>query len=64
MKKLIIGMLSMALFACGPKAFVKGDYEDPEKQNLMNDQWSETDMQVVVKEMVDSLVKHKSIAAA
>ncbi len=60
---LICAALS-ALTACGPKAFVKGQYEDAEKQNLMNDQWSETDMQVVVKDMVASLTAHKSIAAA
>lgn len=50
--------------ACGPKAFVKGEYQDPNAQNLMNDQWSETDMQVVVKNMVDALVAHRSIADA
>lgn len=51
----------LGLTACGPKAFVKGQYEDTNKENLLNDQWSETDMQVVVKSMVDSLVQHKSI---
>lgn len=60
---LLCAVLS-AVTACGPKAFVKGQYEDAEKQNLMNDQWSETDMQVVVKDMVTSLTAHKSIAAA
>ena len=65
MKKLVLlfSVLSM-VSACGPKAFVKGEYQDAEKQNLMNDQWSETDMQVVVKDMVASLTNHKSIAAA
>lgn len=56
--------LAVSLSACGPKAFVKGEYEDPNKQNLMNDSWSETDMQVTVKNMVDSLVAHRSIADA
>ena len=64
MKKLLITLLCLAAVACGPKAFVKGQYEDAEKENLMNDQWSETDMQVVVKDMVNSMVQHKSIAAA
>jgi len=61
---LSITVLMATLFgltACGPKAFVKGEYEDTNKENLMNDQWSETDMQVVVKSMVDSLVQHRSI---
>lgn len=56
----VLGLVS----ACGPKAFVKGQYEDAEKENLMDDQWSETDMQVTVKAMVDSLVTHPSIAKA
>lgn len=64
LKLLAIATVAASLSACGPKAFVKGEYEDPNKQNLMNDQWSETDMQVVVKNMVDSLVAHRSIADA
>ncbi len=53
-----------ALSSCGPKAFVKGEYDDVNKENLLNDQWSETDMQVIVKAMVDSLVQHPSITSA
>lgn len=49
---------------CGPKAFVKGDYDDPNRQNLLNDQWSETDMQKTVQELVASLVAHPSVAQA
>jgi penicillin-binding protein activator len=65
MKNLLLTITVLfSITACGPKAFIKGQYEDAEKQNLMNDQWSETDMQVVVKDMVNSLVAHKSIAAA
>lgn len=50
-----------SLTACGPKAFIKGQYDDPERENLMNDSWSETDMQVIVKAMVDSMVTHPAI---
>jgi len=52
------------LTSCGPKAFVKGQYDDVNKENLMNDQWSETDMQVVVKAMVESLTKSAKVATA
>ncbi len=52
------------LSSCGPKGFVKGDYDDTQNENLMNDQWSETDMQNAVKALVDSLVQHQSIAGA
>lgn len=57
-------VFGFALVACGPKAFVKGQYDNPERENLMNDQWSETDMQAAVKMMVDSMVGHTSIANA
>lgn len=54
----------VVLSSCGPKAFVKGQYDDVNRENLLNDQWSETDMQVVVKAMVDSMVSHPAIANA
>ena len=56
--------LSSNLISCGPKAFVKGSYDDVEKENLMNDQWSETDMQKSVESMVASLTAHPVIANA
>jgi len=67
MKLVLCALAAASIFgltACGPKAFVKGEYDDVNRENLMNDQWSETDMQVVVKAMVDSLVKHPLIANA
>lgn len=58
-------VLVTAFTACGPKAFVKGEYDkDVEKTNLLNDQWSETDMQQAVKDLVDSMVAHHTIAGA
>ncbi len=59
----VLALGALSLTACGPKAFTKGDYDaDVNQQNLLNDSWSETDMQVTVKTMVDSLVRHRSIA--
>ena len=57
-------LLGLTLTSCGPKAFVKGQYDDVERENLMNDQWSETDMQGAVQTMVASMVQHKSITDA
>jgi len=56
-------LLSLVSFlsACGPKAFVKGSYEDTNKENLLNDEWSETDMQKVAKALVDSMIAHPVI---
>jgi uncharacterized protein (TIGR02722 family) len=60
----VLACLLFSFAACGPKAFVKGQYDDPQRENLMNDQWSETDMQNSVKAMVTSLVQHSAIANA
>jgi len=63
--KLLLAVAAVLAFSsCGPKAFVKGEYDDVNRENLMDDQWSETDMLVAVKSMVDSMVTHPSIANA
>ena len=65
--KLIFSSLMLGFFsltACGPKAFVKGEYDDVERENLMNDQWSETDMQNAVKDLVESLASSREISKA
>lgn len=54
----------LTMTACGPKAFVKGQYDDVNRENLLNDQWSETDMQNATKELVASLVAHPVISNA
>jgi uncharacterized protein (TIGR02722 family) len=69
MKKLALCSLMLTatfiLSACGPKAFVKGKYdEDVEATNLLTDGWSETDMQKAVKDLVASATKHRAIANA
>lgn len=58
-------VLGFAVTSCGPKAFVKGDYDsDVNRENLLNDQWSETDMQKAVQDLVGSMMKHPAIANA
>jgi penicillin-binding protein activator len=69
MKKLMsiiaVAMCALALTACGPRAFVKGDYdENVESNNLLNDQWSETDMQKAVKDLVSSALRNPNITNA
>lgn len=62
--KVLVCLLSLVIIQCGPKAFVKGKYDDVERENLLNDSWSETDMQNAVKDLVSSVVGHNSIANA
>jgi len=66
-KWLVLILLSFALMlsSCGPKAFTKGDYDaNVEEDNLLDDNWSESDMQKVAHELVASLTKHRAIAHA
>jgi uncharacterized protein (TIGR02722 family) len=62
--KLSVFVLCSSILACGPKAFVKGSYDDANRENLLNDEWSETDMQKVAKSLVESLISHPVIDKA
>jgi penicillin-binding protein activator len=69
MKKSLLSLLAIGLLAfttsCGPKAFVKGEYdEDINRENNMNDLWSETDMQKVVADLVAGMTAHPAISNA
>jgi len=60
---LVLGFVTLT--SCGPKEFTKGDYDsNVESDNLLNDKWSETDMQKVVHDLVASLANHPSLAKA
>ena len=67
---LFIAFIAFTIFAtfstlsCGPRAYVKGDYDDVSKANLLTDRWSETDMQNVVKALTESLIGHPAISKA
>ena len=47
---------------CGPKAFTKGGYDDPNKVILLDDKFGENDMQLISNQLVDSLAKSEKIA--
>jgi hypothetical protein len=58
-------VFSILLTNCGPQAYVRGTYDqNVNEENLMNDRWSETDMQQAVKTLVNSAVSHSSIKNA
>lgn len=62
---LLVGILCGLVLGCSSKGYVKGEYdEDPGEVNLLNDRWSESDMQAVVKDLVQSLKSHRSISVA
>jgi uncharacterized protein (TIGR02722 family) len=61
----LVGFLVLTLTACGSRDFVRGGYdENVEEANLLNDKWSESDMQKATKELVASALSHNSIANA
>lgn len=68
MKNLILLLVlagAFSLTACGPRQFVKGQYdENVEDTNLLTDKWSESDMQSAVKDLVTSAVSHPAISGA
>lgn len=48
--------LALTVGCAGPRAFTKGRYEDPETIALLDDRFSENDMQLIAKKMISSLV--------
>lgn len=61
----LVAAMSLSLMtSCGPKAFTKGEYDDVNSENNLNDSWSETDMQKVVHDLVSSMATHPAIANA
>ncbi len=61
---ILFSFVSLMLSGCGQKAFVQGKYDNVERENLMNDQWSETDMQKAVADLVSSAVQHPTLKSA
>ena len=61
----LIAMIAAVVSGCGPKAFVKGDYDDNvQDANLLNDKWSESDMQKAVRDLVSSATSHYAISSS
>jgi penicillin-binding protein activator len=49
---------------CGPKAFTKGEYDDPNRVELLDDNYNEADMQKMAETMIKSLVSTGLVVAA
>lgn len=63
--KVFVLSLILSLVACGPRAFIKGDYdENVTDTNLLTDKWSESDMQKVVADLVGSATSHPAVRTA
>lgn len=67
MKSFYLGMfmvVALVIQGCGTRQFSDGSYDDVNKENLLDDLWSETDMQKAVNDVVASLLKTRAIAEA
>jgi len=50
--------------ACtGPRAFTRGQYEDPNQIEMLSDKFNENDLQLIAKKMADSLMASPQFAA-
>jgi uncharacterized protein (TIGR02722 family) len=50
--------MTIIFAGCGPKAFTKGGYDDPNKVILLDDKFNENDMQLISNQLVESLEKY------
>lgn len=57
MKRTLLLIVVLSIGCAGPRAFTKGTYEDPRTVALLDDRFSENDMQLIAKKMVNSLVE-------
>ena len=53
--------VAVVLTACGPKEFTKGRYDDPNEVILLDDEFSENDMQLMSRDLVASLLEFEDI---
>jgi uncharacterized protein (TIGR02722 family) len=51
----LVVVLAFAVSCAGPRAFTKGTYEDPNTIALLDDRFSENDMQLIAKKMIQSM---------
>jgi uncharacterized protein (TIGR02722 family) len=62
MKK-TLALFALALSACyGPRAYTRGQYEDPNTIEMLSDQFNENDLQLIAKKMVNSLAGSPAFA--
>lgn len=50
--------------ACGPKAFTKGEYDDPTRVELLDDKFSESDMQQMAETVIKAMTGCEQVARA
>jgi len=59
-----LGLVAMGASSCGPKAFTKGEYDDPTRVELLDDKYNEADMQQMADTIIKSMVACPYVANA
>lgn len=61
-----VGLLVLAVSAssCGPKAFTKGEYDDPTRVELLDDKYNEADMQTMSETIINAMAACDSVSKA
>ncbi len=63
LKLWLIALISCALLpGCGPKAFTKGEYDDPTRVELLDDKFNEADMQQMAETVVKAMVECPAVS--
>lgn len=60
----VFGLLALAASGCGPKAFTKGEYDDPTRVELLDDKFNEADMQQMAEKTIRSMAACAYVANA
>ncbi len=68
MRVILLSLVTMSLFlvslGCGPKAFTKGEYDDPTRVELLDDKFNESDMQQMADTIIKAMVSCAYVANA
>jgi uncharacterized protein (TIGR02722 family) len=61
---ILLSMVTILAAGCGPKAFTKGSYDDPERVELLDDKYNEADMQQMADTIIKAMVSCAYVANA
>ena len=61
---ILLGALLISASGCGPKAFTKGEYDDPTRVELLDDKFNESDMQQMADTVIKAMVACPYVANA
>ncbi|OFZ19635.1 MAG: penicillin-binding protein activator LpoB [Bdellovibrionales bacterium GWB1_55_8] len=60
----LVALSSVLITSCGPKAFTRGEYDDPTRVELLDDKYNEADMQQMADTIIRAMVSCGYVAKA